>query len=134
MLMSQSLTSLFVFTEPFPLQIALIAIFAGVILVLVATILGILFRKRICCPNHDDKDGDKTSGTSTESSGNHKFDTNPDFHSLTVYLMKMSIINLKISMQTCFDENFAMISCLLVLSAVYLYLLSNGEVSNFISK
>ena len=68
--------------EPFPLQIALIAIFAGVILVLVATILGILFRKRICCPNHDDKDGDKTSGTSTDSSGNHKFDTNPDFHCL----------------------------------------------------
>ena len=65
MLMSQSITSLFVFTEPFPLQIALIAIFAGVILVLLVTILVILFRKRICCSNRDDKDGDKTSGTST---------------------------------------------------------------------
>ena len=61
------------FLGPFPFQIALIAIFAGVILVLLITILVILFRKRICCSNskhHDDKDGmDKTSGTSTESSG-----------------------------------------------------------------
>ena len=62
-----------IFPGPFPFQIALIAIFAGVILVLLITILVILFRKRICCSNskhHDDKDGmDKTSGTSTESSG-----------------------------------------------------------------
>merc|ERR1719323_321204 len=42
--------------KPFPLQIALIAIFAGVILVLLVTILVILFRKRICCSNRDDKD------------------------------------------------------------------------------
>lgn len=56
------------FAEPFPLQIMLIAIFAGVILVLVVTILVILFRKRICCYGQD-KDGDKVSGTSTESSG-----------------------------------------------------------------
>ena len=66
------------FLGPFPFQIALIAIFAGVILVLLITILVILFRKRICCSNskhhHDDKDGmDKTSGTSTESSGEFLF-------------------------------------------------------------
>ena len=52
-------------SEPFPLQITLIAIFAGVILVLLVTILVILFRRRICCY---DKDGDKVSGTSTDSS------------------------------------------------------------------
>ena len=51
--------------EPFPLQITLIAIFAGVILVLLVTILVILFRRRICCY---DQDGDKVSGTSTDSS------------------------------------------------------------------
>ena len=46
----------------------MIAIFAGVILVLLVTILVILFRKRICCYASTDKDGDKVSGTSTESS------------------------------------------------------------------
>jgi len=51
--------------KPFPLQITLIAIFAGVILVLLVTILVILFRRRICCY---DQDGDKVSGTSTDSS------------------------------------------------------------------
>ena len=76
------------FLGPFPFQIALIAIFAGVILVLLITILVILFRKRICCSNskhhHDDKDGmDKTSGTSTESSGEFSF--------LVIFLNQCSI-------------------------------------------
>jgi hypothetical protein len=66
-LITQSL-QLYLFAEPFPLQITLIAIFAGVILVLLVTIMVILFRKRICCYNTD-KDQDKASGTSTTSSG-----------------------------------------------------------------
>lgn len=57
------------FAEPFPLQIMLIAIFSGVILVLLVTILVILFRKRICsCCNRAEKD-DKGSSATTDSSG-----------------------------------------------------------------
>ena len=97
-----------IFPGPFPFQIALIAIFAGVILVLLITILVILFRKRICCSNskhHDDKDGmDKTSGTSTESSGEFYFELFKD--QMFVYNSNLPIEKIK--------KLFALLAAILV--------------------